>query len=344
MPKNLMLVIDEAHNFGSENRIKFLDERFKYRLALSATLDRHHDECGSNILKNYFGKVCISYDLERAISEHMLTPYEYYPIYVSMTELERQAYLEISKVIGSGLRKNKEGVSIYTEKAKMAMIERANLVATISGKVPALIENLKKYVDTHEDIGHILIYCGTSARLPHCEDILESAEVEHQLATVIKKVSDLMEVAKYTSDTSIEERKRLTIDFAEGKHIQALAAIKCLDEGVDIKSIRVAFILASTTNPKEYIQRRGRVLRLAEGKDKAEIYDFITLPYSFEEMKHYGKDELKKYRSLINNEMRRYEEFSRVALNRIFLGVEFLEFCSKFGITPKYIDGGSDCE
>lgn len=87
-----------------------------------------------------------------------------------------------------------------------------------------------------------------------------------------------MKVSQFTSNESVEERAVLKREFAKGDTLQALIAIKCLDEGVNIPSIKTAFILASTTNPKEYIQRRGRVLRLSEGKEYAEIYDFITLP------------------------------------------------------------------
>lgn len=337
MPENIMIVIDEAHNFGAENRSKYLDQRFRYRLALSATLDRHHDEYGTLVLRQYFGEVCISYDLEKAIKDHMLTPYEYYPVFVSMTEQERMAYIEITKIIGSGIRKSKDGSSTYTDKAKMAMIERSNLVATISGKVPALIEQLKKYKETHKDKGHILIYCGSASKLPHCDEILQSDSVEKQINIVIKNVSNLMSVARYTADTSVDERKRLKEDFSKGEHIQAIVAIKCLDEGIDIRSIRTAFILASTTNPKEYIQRRGRVLRLAEGKNKAEIYDFITLPYSLSEMKYCDKNELLKFRTLINNEMERYNEFNKLALNEVVSGAAYLKLCAKFGINVNKI-------
>lgn len=100
----------------------------------------------------------------------------------------------------------------------------------------------------------------------------------------IEKVVDIlgnqlkMRVSMFTSNEDPQERERIKDSFAEGKMLQALVAIKCLDEGVNIPGIRTAFILASSTNPKEYVQRRGRVLRKADGKDYAVIYDFITLP------------------------------------------------------------------
>jgi len=99
--------------------------------------------------------------------------------------------------------------------------------------------------------------------------------------------------------------------------MQALIAIKCLDEGVNIPKIKTAFILASTTNPKEYIQRRGRVLRKAEGKEYAEIYDFIALPRALDEVSSLTEKQWKRELSLVKNELRRAEEFTRLALNMV---------------------------
>ena len=126
-----------------------------------------------------------------------------------------------------------------------------------------------------------------------------------------------MKVSQFTSREDVEERAVLTKEFAEGETLQALIAIKCLDEGVNIPKIKIAFILASTTNPKEYIQRRGRVLRLAEGKEYAEIYDFIALPRPLDEVPSLTSDQLKRELSLVKNELSRAEEFSRIAMNMI---------------------------
>ena len=125
-----------------------------------------------------------------------------------------------------------------------------------------------------------------------------------------------MTVSKFTSEEDIETRKIITQKFREEK-IQAIVAIKCLDEGVNIPSIKAAFILASTTNPKEYIQRRGRVLRKLYGKDYAEIYDFITLPRELESVQNYTKEELQGESALVKNELRRIKEFSQISMNEM---------------------------
>lgn len=124
-----------------------------------------------------------------------------------------------------------------------------------------------------------------------------------------------MNVAQFTSKEDAQRREVLKQQFSEGEIVQTLVSIKCLDEGVNIPKIKTAFILASTTNPKEYIQRRGRVLRLPEGKKFAEIYDFITLPRPLDDVSSLTLDQLKQDFSLVKNELRRAEEFVRLAMN-----------------------------
>lgn len=123
-----------------------------------------------------------------------------------------------------------------------------------------------------------------------------------------------MTVSKFTSEEDIGERNTLKEEFSVG-NLQALAAIKCLDEGVNIPSIRMAFMLASTTNPKEYIQRRGRLLRKSEGKEFAEIFDFITLPFSTNDASGQTIDDVRGVYTLVNNEVTRGIEFAKHALN-----------------------------
>jgi superfamily II DNA or RNA helicase len=66
---NVCLVVDEAHNFGAKKQLACMKEVFKFRLALSATLERHYDDEGTQRLKDYFGNKCIEYTLARAIKK-----------------------------------------------------------------------------------------------------------------------------------------------------------------------------------------------------------------------------------------------------------------------------------
>lgn len=311
---NALLVVDEAHNFGADYLRCLLSDKFSYRLALSATLDRHGDLEGTQALYDYFGDKCIEYTLDRAIAENKLTKYKYYPIIVSLSEDERAAYADYSRQITKCLIKGKNGKLKLSEKGKKIALKRTRLVAGARNKIEALEEVITPYKEDK----HILVYCGATKVI---DPDKESTEVDDDDLRQIDIVTDLlgnkmkMKVSQFTSNESVEERAILKREFAAGDTLQALIAIKCLDEGVNIPCIRTAFILASTTNPKEYIQRRGRVLRLAEGKDYAEIYDFITLPRALDEVGSLTEEEMKRELTLVKNELCRAEEFARIAMN-----------------------------
>lgn len=285
---NILLVIDEAHNFGAKNLSKTLAENFQYRLALSATIDRHGDEEGTQKLYNYFGEKCIEYSLSDAIKNNMLTPYKYFPVVVSLNEVEREEYLNLTAKIRKGVHRDKHGKIKLTESAKMLLIKRARLVAGAEEKIFALRDVIQDFKNDNQ----ILIYCGATTLRD--VDYHEGEPIEEEIRQIDAVVKMLglelnMRVSKFTSQENSAERL-LKKNFAEGNHLQALVAIRCLDEGVNIPSIRTAFILASSTNPKEYVQRRGRVLRKFPGKNYATIFDFIPLimdaPFSNADEKH----------------------------------------------------------
>ena len=313
---NVLFIVDEAHNFGANYLSKLMNEKFQYRLALSATLERHHDEEGTNKLYEYFGEKCITYNLERAINEHKLTPYKYYPVIVNLTDAELKKYYQLTEQIIHEIKKDKFGNTTLSEKGKRLCLMRARLVAAAENKIDALRVQITPYI--HED--HILVYCGAASLQDYSKD---AYDVDDEDLRQIDIVTDLlgnqldMKVSQYTSKEDIEERQILKEQFAIGESLQALIAIKCLDEGVNIPSIRTAFILASTTNPKEYIQRRGRVLRLYDGKDFAVIYDFITLPKDLGSSVGSTEKERNMGKGLVRNELSRAFEFARLADNYV---------------------------
>jgi len=311
-----LLMVDEAHNFGAENLSSLLSDKFNFRLALSATIDRHNDEEGTQRIKDYFGQKCIEYTLERAIEENKLTRYKYYPVICTLNETELQRYNELTYEIGKCIINDKHGKKKLSERGKILALARARLIAGAEHKIIQLEQKITPYINNN----HILTYCGATKLLQSGKD---STDIDDEDIRQIDAVTDLlgnklnMKVSQFTSNEDIAERAILKREFSEGETLQVLIAIKCLDEGVNIPKIRRAFILASTTNPKEYIQRRGRVLRLAEGKDFAEIYDFITLPYELEDVPSLTEDQLKNTVSLVRNELLRAEEFARLAMNMI---------------------------
>lgn len=313
---DILLMVDEAHNFGAPYLSCLLYDNYKYRLALSATLDRHNDEEGTTKLYDFFGEKCIEYTLDRAIEEKKLTKYKYYPIVVTLTEEELEAYDNLSYEIGKCIMKGENGKMKLSSRGEKLALKRSRIVAGAKNKLTMLEKVIQPYI--HDK--HILVYCGATKGLEQNQD---RSDVDSEDVRQIDAVTDLlgnklgMEVSQFTSKESVEEREVLKREFSAGDTLKALIAIKCLDEGVNIPKIKTAFILASTTNPKEYIQRRGRVLRLAEGKEYAEIYDFVTLPYDTESVTSLTETQVKRNSTLVKNELRRVEEFSRIAVNMV---------------------------
>lgn len=310
MRKNYCFVVDEAHNFGALRLSKLLPKKAKYRLALSATLTRHGDEEGTQVLLDYFGKEpCILFTLKEAIQNGFLTSYYYYPVITYLSKEELEEYQELTKKIkriGGTSKENHEKNSVID----LLLIKRARIIAGCHQKVDKLLEIIKQYKNEN----HILVYCGAttydSEELSSGDDIRQIDEVNYRLYHELS-----MKVRKFTSSENREERQEIRQMFADGEMLQVITAIKCLDEGVNIPAIQKAFILASSTNPKEYIQRRGRVLRKFPGKEYAEIFDFITLPRPLEEVRFCSPEELQYDLSLINKEFTRMLDFAETARN-----------------------------
>ena len=313
LKKDILLIADEAHYLGAFGSTKFLrPEAYKYRLALSATLERHFDTEGTQNLYDFFGKKCIEYGLRQAINDGYLTPYKYYPIITSLSSDEKEKYLDLSESIKREIRIDSKGTKTLSEKGKILCILRSRIIAGSKSKLNALVQNIEPY----KNQSSILIYCGaTQYNADECEQanndgiVRQIDEIVYQLHKKYK-----MRISKFIAEKTPEERESI-IDSFKNEQIQAIAAIKCLDEGVNIPSIKTAFILASTTNPKEYIQRRGRVLRLSKGKKFAEIYDFICLPDDFDTLKSKDPFELEKFNTLASNEVLRIIEFATLSTN-----------------------------
>ena len=308
--KNYCFVVDEAHNFGAKKLSQLLPKRARYRLALSATIERHRDEEGTAALKEYFGPVpCIQFTLKDAIKKNFLTPYYYYPIITYLSEEELEEYNDLTKKIikcGGASKENLE----KNPHVELLLIKRSRIVAGCKAKVDYLIETIAPFKKDN----HILVYCGATKydhkELDDVSQIKQIDEVNYRL------YHDLgMKVRKFTSAENREEREEIRREFASGDMLQVITAIKCLDEGVNIPAIKRAFILASSTNPKEYIQRRGRVLRKAEGKKHAEIYDFITLPRPLSEVKFCSSQELDYDLTLVRKEFERMMDFAETSNN-----------------------------
>ena len=304
------LIVDEVHEIGSELNRNSLLEEYDFRLGLSATPIRHYDEEGTAVLMNYFNNVVYELDLKEAIDEKFLCEYEYHPFYVQLTPSEMDVYDDLTRQIAAKLGKKNRKKSDDDE--GNPEIRRADLVAAAENK----LEKLEKIIDGMKEeqfsgegrgIKQSLIYC-TSQPSPNLPPGSPT-----QLENVQKFLSD-----KHVSQKSItfkdptKDRAEIIDNLAIG-HYDCITAVKCLDQGVDIPSVEKAIIMASSGNPKQYIQRRGRVLRQSTktGKTKAVIYDILVQPPLFSDDPIISLRE----RKLVAKELLRHKEFAKIAIN-----------------------------
>ena len=310
MNGDFCLVVDEAHNFGSKKPIACMSEKFNFRLALSATIVRHHDEYGTQRLFDYFGDKCIEYTLKEAITAGKLTPYYYYPVLVSFNEEELHEYVEITDKVAKILKKVPHGDDL-PQSAERLLIKRARIIAGAQEKVV----KLKEVITPYQNANHLLVYCGaTRVESLYLNETAIDSDDQRQIDEATSLLGNVlgMRVTQFTAAEDSKQRELIKEQFSKGE-IQALVAIKCLDEGMNIPGIETAFILASSTNPKEYIQRRGRVLRKAPGKQYAKIYDFITLPRPLDEYSF--QSSIQAELSLVKREVERMRDFQELSEN-----------------------------
>ncbi|ARV61681.1 DNA phosphorothioation system restriction enzyme [Nostocales cyanobacterium HT-58-2] len=321
-PEKTLIIGDEAHNLGAPKLEESLPRRVGLRLALSATPERYFDEGGTQSLFDYFGPVLQpEFTLKNAISQGALVHYLYYPILVELTEIESQAYAKLTQKIGRALlyreRENVELAFEDTEDLKPLLMQRARLIGAAENKLNAL----RELMSTRRETTHTLFYCSDGSQ----EAGQRSSLRQLKAVSKILGIELGYKVSTYTAQTSLEEREVLRRQFESGE-LQGLVAIRCLDEGVDIPAIQTAVILASSANPRQFIQRRGRVLRPHPGKERATIFDMIVLPPDLD------RKTLEVERNLLRKELLRFVEFADLADNAGEARMKLLNLQKRYGL------------
>jgi len=304
--KNPVLIADEAHRLGSPVYRKILNLNYSAKLGLSATPERLFDKEGSNVLKDAFGdepvyclpinfRVKLSKDdnKEVPILGYFLSRYEYYFYTVFLTDHEQEEWDsltdQIRRLYAQIYTKEEEKESKLTPRLKMLLIQRANKIKKALNKINVVSKIIK---ENYPSNGQWIIYC----------------EDEVQLNSVVKKLKQDHKhkvILKYHSKMTTIDRNNSLKYFEDNPSI--IVSIRCLDEGVDVPQANGAIILASSSNPRQYIQRRGRVLRKAINKQKATIIDVLVLPKDNEQgVPH----------SIVKGEIARAWNFAQNAINR----------------------------
>jgi DNA phosphorothioation system restriction enzyme len=299
-----LLIADEVHNMGARDLRTNLDSRIQYRLGLSATPERHGDDEGTQAILDYFGDVIFEYPIKDAIAEGHLCRYFYYPVLVKLNDKEAEEYWTITMDIARAIPSDETGE--MSERLKQLLIRRARLLAAAAEKLPML---KRVVMEQKNPVRKALIYCG-DGRVENLDDGI----MERQVLAACKLLGEEcgLRVRKFTCDEPDDEREVILGHLKSG-NLDALVAIRCLDEGIDVPDVQLGFILASSTNPRQFIQRRGRLLRRADGKDFAHIWDFIVEPPDFS-----GNSDDRAFnveRRLFQRELKRILEFCETAEN-----------------------------
>jgi superfamily II DNA or RNA helicase len=310
-----LIVADEVHGVGADQFSRLMLENFECRLGLSATPNRWHDEDGTALITRYFGGVVYSFGIHEALNwidpesgQTPLCPYRYFPMFVELTDSEEEKYRVLSDKIKRAFGGGESPMSDYLKRLQM---ERARLVKRAENKIPTL----KQILETFEDFSGTLIYCSDFEQLTEAALVLDGLDILYRRFTGEEGAL----ASKAFGGKS--ERDGIMADFESGT-IDVLLAMKCLDEGVDIPSARRGIILASSTNPREFIQRRGRLLRRAPGKTISDIYDVLVVPNPGS-----GVDAVEL--NLLKKELDRVEEFARDAQNEIEIQQKIMEMTWK---------------
>jgi superfamily II DNA or RNA helicase len=290
---HLLLVADEVHRLGSRENRKLLDETlFGPRLGLSATPERAGDPDGTSALVTYFrGILEPRYTLADAVNDGVLTKYFYRPHAVPMSAEEVEEWqtitLEISRLYARS--RSDDAPSHIDERMKRLLLKRARVVKHASAKVPLAV---RVFEESYESGQRWIVYCENLDQLRKVRAALADAG----FATM--EFHSQMEGDRAQTLTWLDRRGGVVV------------AIKCLDEGVDVPSVTHALILASSKNPREFIQRRGRVLRRHPGKALAYVHDAIVVPPRVD-----GEDEQRRTDPIILGELARALEFAEHADN-----------------------------
>lgn len=305
----LLWIGDECHHHTSKAYEGFLPEHARFRIGLSATPQHYLDEERNERLNEFYGDIVSRYTLRQAIEDKVLTPYVYYPHLVEFTEDEAEEFVDLSEQIGRIMARQNGEASEMSAQLTGLLMRRARLVGSAANKLPMLQAVLVGKQPTQ----HTLFYCGDgSVETNEGED--DSGEVIEQGKRQVEAVSTMLhrmswDVSRFTSRESRKDRDNILENFRLGL-IDAMVAIRCLDEGIDVPACSTAYILASSRDPRQFVQRRGRILRRSPGKERALIHDFIVvLPQDFDTESEYAK-------RLIKSELVRVAEFSSLSDNR----------------------------
>lgn len=320
--ETFIYIADEAHNIGSTSSLKHLPEMIKWRIGLSATPERVYDDFGSEKLYEFFNsrspEYTYRYTMKQAIDSGILCHYDYYPIFVELTSSEMEEYEKIS----SQLRKFIDSdTGRYKPEAEKLLLKRKRIIHKAENKkvaISGLLEDLKQ----KRKLDYTFVFVPEGYEPDYSEN--DSYRIEQEDIHIIDEYAQMFKEHGYSYHkyiSGLDDAPSILKSFADG-NIQILLSMKCLDEGVDIPRAEHAIFCSSTGNPRQFIQRRGRVLRKSKEKKKAKIWDLIVTPPNIAENSE------RVERNMFISEVKRIINFAALADNQIdILYGELKEYC-----------------
>lgn len=268
----ILFIGDEVHGLGATQMRKGLLEEYEYRVGLSATPTRWFDEEGSDFLENYFGNEKFEFSISDALrvinpvtGKPFLVNYYYNIEFIQLEDEEVLQYKKLSNDIRK-LKLCKRKSNEYEERIERLLFKRASIVKNANKKM----DKLEEILSSIENIEDMIIFVSS-------EQITGVLELLANLKIAASKVTQEEGTIPEKQYNGLTERQYIIEKFKQ-KKIKVLVAIKCLDEGIDIPSASSAILMSNTTNPREYVQRIGRVIRQSKNKSTATIYDISIEP------------------------------------------------------------------
>jgi len=275
---DFVFIADEAHNLGARGPLSHLPTKIRKRIGLSATPERVYDEVGSKLLYEFFNsmppKYTYRFTMKQAIDKKILCPYNYHPIFVSLTNTEMAEYAKVTDKLRKFIDPE---TGKYKKEAEMLLMKRKRIVHKAQNKklfVAELLDSLNR----KRTLDYTFVFVPEGYEPDYAE--VDNYNIKDDDIHIIDEYASMFKDMNYRYHkyiTGLEDAPGILDSFAKGD-IQVLLSMKCLDEGVDIPRAEHAIFISSTGNPRQFIQRRGRVLRRCEGKEIATIWDLIVTP------------------------------------------------------------------
>ncbi|MCT1530197.1 DEAD/DEAH box helicase family protein [Sphingobacterium daejeonense] len=322
LPAKTLLIADECHNMGSGTLLKLLPKvNCKRRIGLSATPERQFDEEGNKKLFSFFNSekgYTYEYSMEEAINNGVLCRYYYYPHLVSLTESEMRDYMELSLKI-SKFYKNESDSFSSNPILTALLLARKRIIHKASNKISVFNDILREQYKKKGNLKYALVY------VPEGNDPNDYFETDHfsendetendndavhlidVFTEAVKDIDKRTTIKQFISGTN--DKEYILEQFANGE-IDVLTSMKCLDEGVDVPRAELAIFCASTGNPRQFVQRRGRILRQHSEKQFAYIHDLVVIPEINPNSESY-----KMERSMLKKELERVNNFALLSEN-----------------------------